>query len=641
MKARHAARAVLAVALLIGVYVLALALVVLIVGSLVAVVALAVRNDVSVGALIGKFGLVALITVVAIGRGLWSALRRKPSQEPTGVQLTAANQPQLWSEVTDIAQQVGTRPPDEIWLVGDVNAAVSEDSRLLGLKAGTRRLYLGVPLLLALTRAHLRSVLAHELGHYSGRHTALGPVTYRGAESLVRVTQELEGHTLTSRIFTAYARLYFRVSHKVNRQQELEADATSARIAGPRAAAEALREVHVAGAAWDYHVNQHLSRGHQLGLRPKGVFPAFSSLLRDPGLQDELGAVRDRQDWPPSGRYDTHPSLPDRLAAIASHPDPGLADDSAPATTLLRDADSTVAAVEEWMFAGPALPPPGWDLGAGAPGHPAGPPAGAAPHRAPAAVDPDGRVAPADVLEVLRRGSTTALVQPLLSEDATPEQRRGAAGELVFGYLSLALVQQGKARFQVAWDGAWPLVDLESRTIGLLELVDRALKRETGPLELALRQLELDLDQPVEVIPGEAGSDRPALYGALSHLSMRLRYTHLLTLDRGILLLPQPRRDNFTVATRIALTSDTPTKQVQALVATDLDELLQSPKAQLVPWAAVVSARARKRHGQVRLELRLQDGTRRKLYTSAVSGVAGEPWRVLVAELGDRMDWKV
>ena len=247
---------------------------------------------------------------------------------------------------------------------------------------------------------------------------------------------------------------------------------------------------------------------------------------------------------------------------------------------------------------------------------------------------------PEDVLEVLRRGHATALGEPLLARDAAPEQRRAAACEAVFGYLALALVQQDRARFEVDWDGAWPLVDEAASPIGLLELVERALKREVGPLENTLRRLDLDLDRPVDVVEDEA-SPRPRVFGALSHLTMRMDYVHLLTLDTGILLVPLPKRDILTVGFRIALTSDTPTKQVHQLVATDVADLMSRPRARLVPWADVTSATVRKRRGEIRLQMHLKDGTRLRIYTSAVSGVAGEPWRVVAAQLDDRLDWKI
>jgi len=77
----------------------------------------------------------------------------------------------LWAEVRAIAAEVRTRVPDEVRLVADVNAAVSEDTRLLGLRGGRRYLYVGLPLLQAMNLAQFRSVLAHELGHYSHQHT--------------------------------------------------------------------------------------------------------------------------------------------------------------------------------------------------------------------------------------------------------------------------------------------------------------------------------------------------------------------------------------------------------------------------------------------------------------------------------------
>ncbi|MCZ9338236.1 M48 family metallopeptidase, partial [Streptomyces sp. TRM76130] len=97
-----------------------------------------------------------------------------------GLPVTEADEPALWRTVRELADQVGTRAPSRIALTPDVNAAVSEDARLLGLLPGPRRLYLGVPLLQGLTEAQLRSVLAHELGHYSNADTRLAALTARG-----------------------------------------------------------------------------------------------------------------------------------------------------------------------------------------------------------------------------------------------------------------------------------------------------------------------------------------------------------------------------------------------------------------------------------------------------------------------------
>src|SRR5258705_1515010 len=166
-------RAAVSVVMLLGFYVLALA----IIGALgVASVLLWQEHAGSGATKVAFFTLAAGAGIVA---ALWRVLRPKP--EPmTGVPVVRSQAPQLWHTVHELAATAKTRVPDEIVLIPMVNAAVSEDARLLGLLGGRRRLYLGVPLLQALTVAQLRAILAHELGHYSGQHTRLGAIAYRG-----------------------------------------------------------------------------------------------------------------------------------------------------------------------------------------------------------------------------------------------------------------------------------------------------------------------------------------------------------------------------------------------------------------------------------------------------------------------------
>src|SRR5262245_32358555 len=118
----------------------------------------------------------------------WKVVRTKP-ELPNGVRIEPAQGPQLWATVRELADKVGTRAPDEIQLVAEVNAAVVENARWLGLVGGRRFLLLGTPLVQTFTVDQLRSVLAHELGHYSHSHTRLGPLSYRGRLALVHTLQ--------------------------------------------------------------------------------------------------------------------------------------------------------------------------------------------------------------------------------------------------------------------------------------------------------------------------------------------------------------------------------------------------------------------------------------------------------------------
>ena len=136
-------RAAISVVMLAGFYLLAVG----IIGALAAATYWAFQEGV-IGAAVGKLayltGVIALGLIVA----LWKVFRAKP-EPPEGVALAPSEAPELFSTVADLAGEVGTRAPDEIRLIGDVNAAVAEDSRLFGLIGGRRYLYLGLPLLQA------------------------------------------------------------------------------------------------------------------------------------------------------------------------------------------------------------------------------------------------------------------------------------------------------------------------------------------------------------------------------------------------------------------------------------------------------------------------------------------------------------
>lgn len=347
-------RAVLAFCLLAGFYVL--------VGVIVAAaVALDVLLIIDFRVTLVKFAVVTTLAAGALIRALIMVSRRQEGEQP-GVAVTREHEPVLWQTVEDLARRVRTAPPDEIRLVPEVNAAVAEETRFLGLKAVRRRMYVGLPLMQTLTVDEMRAVLGHELGHYSGAHTRLGAPVYRGRVSLLATVQGLDRHPFVQRLFTWYAKLYLRISQAVSRRQELEADAFAVAIGGRQAMAEALRKIHYTAAAWDLYTGGYLSMAGAGGFRPAAVFGGFQSLLNDPSRQAELAELAARPEE--TSPYDSHPSLAERLAALERLPEPELVPDPRPALTLLRDADVAAGAVEESLWTPEALTvlrPVSWD----------------------------------------------------------------------------------------------------------------------------------------------------------------------------------------------------------------------------------------------------------------------------------------
>ncbi|GAA1420879.1 hypothetical protein GCM10009662_77630 [Catellatospora coxensis] len=229
--------------------------------------------------------------VGGVGWALWKAIRAKNEAMP-GVIVTPDQAPQLWAEVRRLAEGVGTRAPDELRIVPEVNAAVSEHTRLLGLIPGRRYLYLGLPVLQALNVDQLRAVLAHELGHYSAAHVRLGAVAYRGRIAMEGAISRIGKWNVAGWPIRLYARAYLLVDNAVSRRQELEADAAAVRLAGRQAAVAALTEIAVVDMAYGFYLNRYVSPGAELGLLPDDVFAGFGELLA--ARQDEIAPPRRR-----------------------------------------------------------------------------------------------------------------------------------------------------------------------------------------------------------------------------------------------------------------------------------------------------------------------------------------------------------
>ncbi len=297
------------------------------------------------------------LVAVAIVRGMVAFLRAgRLGPVPAAVAVTPQEQPELWEQVRAAAEVAGERPPDELYLVADVNAGVAEQSRLLGLLPGRRRMLLGLPLLAGMTVPRLRAVLAHEFGHYGNLDTRLGGLTLRGRKAVLHTVEVFRGgstrlHYAVGALYVGYARMFLRTSQSVARQQELAADQVAARHAGRDATVAALRALPVIEAAHSHYLDAYAGMGGALGaLPPVGeVHGGFRRLLAArPG--ERLAALSAGRRPRRPHRYDSHPPLAERIARIERLPaddrDEGAPDEPA-ALTLLRDPDRVFAELEE------------------------------------------------------------------------------------------------------------------------------------------------------------------------------------------------------------------------------------------------------------------------------------------------------
>ena len=347
---RRARFAVQVLALLIGFYVMCIAMI----AALATVTVLSFKY-------IGVNRISFLLLLVTVGgmyivlRGLFASARIK-AKHVVGIAVRPTEQPALWQHVRELAAAVGTRAPSRIYLMPDVNAMVWENSKLLGLIPGKRQMGIGLPLLMALTPAQMDAVLAHELGHYGNRDTQLGGLTGRARasvssamEAAVTSANKLLGAQTFFKLFRFYAILVMKVTQPASRAQELAADRVAAQIAGPANAIAALERLQGIDAAFDFYLSRYVSAGLGIGLRPSppDVFGGFMWLLAEPSRQAEIEELRKSPDTRKAGQFDSHPPMPERIAALAAMPgaDAPPQDSSVKAFSIIADQGNVLAAV--------------------------------------------------------------------------------------------------------------------------------------------------------------------------------------------------------------------------------------------------------------------------------------------------------
>ena len=336
-------RAAVSLFILIGFFVFAFALIAgLMIGGFVLADSVAVLGV--------KAMVAAAVAALVVGFALWTVAFLRPQPKP-GVDVTPEDAPELWALVTELSDAAGSRGPEQIRLRPDVNAAVSEDSRFLGLIGGPRRMYLGVPLLQGLSVTQLRAVLAHEFGHYSSSHTRLGPIAYRGWQAVVATVEQLQGNVIQWPL-RFYAAVYILMSLAMSRSQERAADRLMVQVAGRANAQAALREIHVIATAWSFYMNEYIALGWASDLAPTadGFFGGFARVLA--GHANEFDAIRAKAPPDESSPLDSHPPIAERIAVMETLPDRTgpLRDDDRPASALIPSFAKAAAKTAEETY---------------------------------------------------------------------------------------------------------------------------------------------------------------------------------------------------------------------------------------------------------------------------------------------------
>ncbi|MBX6356027.1 MAG: M48 family metalloprotease [Micromonosporaceae bacterium] len=451
-----------------------------------------------------------------------------------------------------------------------------------------------MPLLQVFTLDQLRSVIAHELGHYSRRHTRLGAMAYRGRMAIGMTIGQLGPHNVIGWIFKAYARLYLLVDSAVVRRQELEADQASVQVAGRAAAAAALRELPVLSAAWDFYFDAYVADGWERGYAPDDLFGGFRAMVD--ARKAELNEVRARQPERTASIWDTHPPIPDRIAAIARTPEPATYRDGRPAAVLLpnivevgwRLQQATVRFGQRTVLPWPQFT------------------AATLTARLQSQADTIFRsiartvhtqaVNLAMVLDLIAAGRAGEIAEPLFPENTRREAAGLFAGPLEMLF-QLAAIRSGVAGFLHSWSGPATLVWMrDGEPVDLRPLAELALQPD-GLAEACRRLAYLGINvQVVGLVEQRASAVGASALAALANVKVDSVEHDVVVLDKGLVLIANPG------------TSDGGRQRLE-------QRLAQSPVIELaarhwfLPYEEVASASV-SRKVPLRAELVLHDGRR-------------------------------
>jgi Zn-dependent protease with chaperone function len=326
--------------------------------ALVLVVMLLLLGLTVAAVVIGKNAVIGFKLAVPLGLTLWALLRAVAVkfERPQGIPLEPAAAPALFAELARI-RKLGRVPRiHRVVVTPELNAAVAQTPRL-GIAGWPHNdLVLGLPMMLSLSPDAFRAVLAHELGHLSGRHGRAGAWVYRVRATWMQVLGALEARrSWLGKVLLAFFRWYGpwfgAASRALAREHERAADRFAASATDARRAADALAAVSIADWAverrfWPAMMRSTAERAEP----PEGYLAGLEAAVRDALADPEAERVLADALLRRSRGADTHPALAERLAALGEAPRvPPASPESAAAAFLGASLEPVRAALDaEW-----------------------------------------------------------------------------------------------------------------------------------------------------------------------------------------------------------------------------------------------------------------------------------------------------
>lgn len=331
------------------------------------------------GAMIGMGGIVFVFLI----KFLFSV--SKDNYEK--IRVTKEKEPALFQLIEETYLQVGAPAPKHVFLTTDVNAFVSYDSSFWSMFLPVKKnLTIGLGLINSTTVSELKSILAHEFGHFSQRSMKVGSYTNQAQKMLYdmlynneKFFKNISGFAGVHAIFYLFvmiavyfirgiqwilARLFdflFSKHLSLSRQMEFNADAIAAHVVGSRVSAESLLRLSLSEMAFTKPLNFFYA--HNKTYYTDNLY-ADQTVLMDFYAEEyshklvnqlPLVTLEESEKYNLSkleieDKWSSHPSIKDRVQAIEKENIPSVDINNNLARTLLNNFDSYAEALTNKLY---------------------------------------------------------------------------------------------------------------------------------------------------------------------------------------------------------------------------------------------------------------------------------------------------
>ena len=257
----------------------------------------------------------AIVTVFTMVQSLFVRVK---SENP-GRTLAMEEAPGLWQLTADVAQDMETRPVNDIRVVPGTDLFVYErgSRRERRKDLAQRVLVVGVGLLPGFGQEAFRAVLAHEFGHFSHRDTAGGDIALRVNQDMMKFALAMvsAGQAVWWNIAFHFLRLYDflfrRVTYGATRLQEVLADRAAARLYGAGHFEEGLRHVIRRNIEFNRFADMEIEDALRSGRALQDIYALEPR--REKAIEEEIESVLNRK----TSEDDTHTSPFERFRLVS------------------------------------------------------------------------------------------------------------------------------------------------------------------------------------------------------------------------------------------------------------------------------------------------------------------------------------